>query len=323
MQAQIDEIKNNKNPSIQKKINKSEEKIKDIKENPEQITHDRLSKIGFIIGAIIIFFLTCYLFVFYSSATYSALFKEFTRNDIGVASSIFDPQAIQKAYHAGIWELALIILAPFIFLALGFLIHKFVEHKELHFWPQFWSYVKVALLLIVTLSFDCIIAFKISKEIFKLEETLKSPLFDMGIALHDINFWTIIFAGFVVYVVWGLVFSFTMDEYEKLDAVQMAIKNEQKKINQWNEEVDSLNNEIDLKARQIQDNKKKIGELQEILSRGIIVYRDYERIHFEFMTGWMKCIEANAFGEDKKGLAEKASIDKLNEIKNKFEPINA
>ena len=322
LNEQIEDLKSNKIKTITDKIEKSEERIKNIRENPQQITKERLSKAGFTIGAVIIFFLTCYLFVFYSSASYSAFFKEFTRNDIGIASSIFDPLAVSKAYHAGIFELALIILAPFIFLALGFLIHKFVEHKEAKTSQRIFGFLKVILLLIVTLIFDCIIAFKITNEIYKLNETLKSPPFDFNIAINDINFWTIIFAGFIVYVVWGLVFSFTMDEYEKLDAVQMAIKNEQKKINQWNEDIDKFNNEVDLKTSQIQGNKKRISELQETLNGGLIQLKDFEPIHFEFLSGWIRCIEVNSFGDDKKQSAHTLSQEFLNKIKMEFEPVN-
>lgn len=321
LNAQIEDLKN-KIQTISDKIGNSEERIKSIRENPQQITKEKLSKVGFTIGTILIFFLTCYLFVFYSSATYSAFFKEFTRNDIGIASSIFDPLAVSKAYQDGIFELALIILAPFIFLALGFLIHKFVEHKEAKTSQRIFRFLKVTLLLFVTFIFDCIIAFKITNEIYKLNETLKSPPFDFNIAIHDINFWTIIFAGFIVYIIWGLVFSFTMDEYEKFDAVQMAIKNEQKKINQWNEDIDKLKNEIDLKTSQIQNNKKRISELQETLNGGLIQLEEFEPIYFEFLSGWIRCIEVNSFGEDKKQSAFKLSQEFLTKIKSEFKPIN-
>jgi hypothetical protein len=90
------------------KIDNVKTQKRDIKGNPEQVTGNKTSKASFYIGTIIIGFLTLYLFVFYSSASYSAFFKQFGINDIGVADSIFDAQAVSKALEAGILELLLI-----------------------------------------------------------------------------------------------------------------------------------------------------------------------------------------------------------------------
>ena len=113
-----------------------------------------------------------------------------------------------------------------------------------------------------------------------------------------------------------------MDEYEKLDAVNMALKNEQKKINNWNEEIDEFNKEINTKTTQLQGNKKKISELQETVNGGLIRLNDYKPIHYEFMSGWFRCIEVNSFGEDKKQTSDLTQKQFLEKINNEFEPAN-
>ncbi len=46
-------------------------------------------------------------------------------------------------------------------------------------------------------------------------KNIDSPEFNINIAFKDVNFWTIIFAGFAVYVIFILIFNFVMKEYKK------------------------------------------------------------------------------------------------------------
>ena len=111
------------------KIEKITKEIDEIKENPKIISGDSFAKTSFWIGLMIIVILTIYLFVFYSSAAYSAFFKDFTPDDTKITQAIFDSQAIGKALADGITELIFILAIPAVFLGLGFLIHKFSEEK--------------------------------------------------------------------------------------------------------------------------------------------------------------------------------------------------
>ena len=328
LEKRIESIKGDNIAPLNSKIHDSQERIRDIKANPNQITKERLNKVGFIIGLVITVFLTGYLFLFYSSATYSAFFKEFTRNDIGIASSIFDPKAIQKAYSDGTFELALIVLAPFIFLGLGFLMHKFSEKRDaLDLGGKIWNYTKVILLLAMTLAFDLVIAFKITQEIYKLNMTLTDPTMHLDwvgfqLAFHKIEFWIIIFAGFVTYMILGLVFSFTLEEYEKMDAVNIAIQNEYKKIEQYEKDKLDYEKTVDSLNKQVLENKKRINEYQATVHGGLIRLRDFEPILFEFMSGWMNCISKKSFGDDLKVEANKFAIEFLDNIKTGLEQSN-
>jgi hypothetical protein len=103
-------------------IKKLAAEISLIKENPQTVTGDAFAKASFWIGTIILTLLTVYLFIFYSSAAYSAFFKNFTVNDTSIVNSIFDAQAITRAFVDGFTELLLILTIPAVFLGLGFLI---------------------------------------------------------------------------------------------------------------------------------------------------------------------------------------------------------
>jgi hypothetical protein len=209
------------------KIERLKKEIDDIKQNPNQITGDKFVKASFWIGLTIIVFLTIYLFVFYSSAAYSAFFKNFKPDDINVVNSIFDSQALSKAFSDGFSELILILTIPAVFLGLGFLIHKFQEQKKVI------SYFKIVGLILTTFVFDVILAYEIVEKIYNI---LKDGSFNdmppmtVSMAFEQINFWLIIFAGFVVYLIWGFVFDFVMNEYAKLDRVRYAIKSKEKRI---------------------------------------------------------------------------------------------
>ncbi|MDR1983910.1 MAG: hypothetical protein LBQ28_03695 [Prevotellaceae bacterium] len=265
------------------KIEKLQSEISDIRMHPQQITKDSFTKASFYIGAVIISFLTIYLFVFYSSAAYSAFFKNFTPED-GVIQAIFDAEAFFKAWNDGFAELILILTIPAVFLGLGFLIHKFQEQKN---WGK---YLKIAGLVVVTFAFDFILAYEITKKLYNIEAQgafEDMPPMTISYAFQQVNFWLIIFAGFVVYLIWGFVFSFVMDEYEKMDRVNYAIKTREKRIAEYKTECKSIREII--KGLQTDKNKRQ-GEIESLrikLNRPIIYFNDVRQNISGFFAGWL------------------------------------
>ena len=82
----------------------------------------------------------------------------------------------------------------------------------------------------------------------------------------------IIFAGFVVYLIWGLVFDFTIEAHEKKDKVRLAIKHKEEEIKVIEQNIEKLNldiNALEEKENKIQDIYKKIlqGENFEDLAK--------------------------------------------------------
>jgi hypothetical protein len=225
------------------KIETTIKEIDNIKENPKIISGDSFAKTSFVIGLVIIIFLTVYLFVFYSSAAYSAFFKDFTPDDTKITQAIFDAQAIGKAWSDGLTESIFILAIPAVFIGLGFLIHKFSEEK------LFTKYFKISGLIVVTFIFDFIIAYAIVKEIYDIKIGglfQEMPPMTIERAFKEVNFWIIIFAGFVVYIIWGLVFSFTMSEYEKMDKVRFTIKNKEQKLTEYKTDCKNIREKISI-----------------------------------------------------------------------------
>jgi len=288
----IFQIKDNKISSLKEKIENLKKEIIRIKENPEELLKDKLGKVGLIIGILILSALTIYLFIFYSSASYSAFFKEFTiDSNLGTASSIFDPKAIEIASEH-FTELILILTIPFVFLGLGYLIHKFQEKKS------FKNYFKIVGLIVVTFIFDFILAYEITEKIYNIKKEgsfQDMPDYSVSLAFQAVNFWLIIFAGFVVYLIWGFVFDFVMESYDKLDIVKQAIKARETEIKLYEDDIAKHQNTIDTLNKEMDDLKLECKNFEKIISGNTIVinWEGYKKSVFEFVSGWGHWMSAN------------------------------
>jgi hypothetical protein len=286
----IEKIKKEEIVYVNNKIDDLKRKISDIRSKPEELTGDKSGKASFYIGLVILTFLTVYLFIFYSSASYSSFFKEFQISEIGIANSIFDPQALSKAFNEGFTELVLILTIPAVFLGLGYLIHKFQELKGIK------KYIYIAFLVGVTFIFDSIIAYEICEKIYNIKRTnsfTAIPEYSLDYAYHSINFWLIIFAGFVVYLIWGLVFDFTIQSHEKLDKVRVAISNLTEEIKSQEKIIEKLNLDINQIEEKENKNKAEINKLTEIIEHTTIIPKEFEQYLFHFMQGWLHWMSAN------------------------------
>ncbi|MDR2621995.1 MAG: hypothetical protein LBC48_05370 [Dysgonamonadaceae bacterium] len=278
-----------------------------IKENPKTVTGESFVKASFWIGLIIIAFLTIYLFVFYSSAAYSAFFKNFAVDDTAVVKSIFDAQAISKALGDGFTELIFILAIPAVFLGLGFLIYKFSEEKGIS------KYFKNTGLMATTFIFDFIIAYEIVEKIYNIKkegsfEVL--PDMTIGMAAQQINFWLIIFAGFVVYIIWGFVFSFVMQEYEKMDKVRYTIKLKEKKLSEYKIECKNIKQKKAQLEAQKESNQGEIDKLKIQLESFVMYFNDVREGINNYFSGWIVYMKSASMKPDE--------IDYCTSIKEKF-----
>ena len=292
------------------KIDKLKKDILDIRSNPENLTGDKSGKASFYIGLIILVFLTIYLFIFYSSASYSSFFKDFVISEIGIVSSIFDPKALSNAYQDGFTELILIVTIPAVFLGLGYLIHKSQEKKGAK------KVLFIGSLISLTFIFDIIIAYHICEKIYDIHKGnsfQNIPDYTLSMAFQSINFWLIIFAGFVVYLIWGLVFDFTIEAYEKLDKVRLTIKSIEGEINNVEENISELNAEINRLEEKETKNIGEINKLTELVEHTTIVPKEFEQYLFHFMQGWLTWMSANLQGQSRQKECENILTTFINE----------
>lgn len=300
-QKKIDKLKEEDIPKVKVKCDEIKQEIIDIKKNPDDHLQGDAGKASFIIGIIILSFLTLYLFIFYSSATYSSFFKEFKLTELGVANSIFDGQALNKAYADGFTELLLLLTIPFVFLGLGYLIHKFQEQKSNK------KYFKVAMLIAVTFIFDTILAYEISEKIYNVKAEnsfIQMAPYSLSMAFQSMGFWMIIFAGFIVYLIWGFVFDFVMESHSKMDRVNTLVVakkeeliNKEKQIAEFEEEINKLN-------YMVGKNLAEAEKLKTIIDNSnIIKPKDLENAIHRFMDGWLEWLTSDRRNDDEKNRA--------------------
>jgi len=267
--------------------------INDLARNPEKyhLNAQKGASAKFWIGLIILLPISLYLFTFYISTSYSAFFKTFDGNADNIFLSVLDPKALDKAWKDGLLEGAFVTLIPFVFLGLGYLIHMFGEAKSKK------NYLKIGLLFATTLIFDAILAYQIEDKIYDLTKTYDSPAFDLSVALHRIQFWGIIFAGFVVYIIWGVVFDFIMKEHREKDVIQHEQQKRKKDIQIHQERITDIEKKKEVFSDELKNTKEmivkaegRIVELQHIIDAIIIPTKEYVLYASEYMQGWITFI---------------------------------
>lgn len=294
------------------KIEKLKFEINDLPQNPMlyHVDAEKGASTKFWIGIFLLVPISLYLFTFYISTSYSAFFKEFDINN-GIMQNVLDPGAFNKAWADGLLEGSFVTLIPFVFLGLGYLIHMFGENKKIG------NYLKIVLLFVITFVFDAILAYQIEEKLYELNKTFDSPPFNLKIAFSEVQFWGIIFAGFVVYIIWGLVFDFIMKEHKERDKIKTEqtkrlndIKIHEEKVNGLEKQKDILNIELSAIKELIAKAKARIEELQKIIDGVIIPTKEYALYSSEYMQGWITYInEKIAVSHSEKKLIVDECID--------------
>ena len=206
-----------------------------------------LAKVHFWIGTIITILLAIYLFVFYSSASYSAFFRDASSLDVGDA--IFYPRAFGDALAASFGQFLFILLMPVIFLGLGFLVHQYARKDGRV------KYFKVGVLYVITFIFDALLAYEISAQMYSPSGPTDPATLKMSMAFNEPSFWIIIFSGFIAYVIWGLVFDSTIDAYGEMKLGSTTIK-------RLEQEIATIKEKITQKQTSINSCNDKIANLQ-------------------------------------------------------------
>jgi len=275
--------------SVKDSIEELKFEINDLARNPEKyhINASKGASTKFWIGLIILLPLSLYLFTFYISTSYSAFFKQFDPTST-VIMNILDSKAFEKAWKDGGLEGAFVTFIPFVFLGLGYLIHMFGENKS---WK---NYTKIGLLFLTTFIFDAILAYLIEENIYKADRDIDSPPFDLWIAFSKIQFWGIIFAGFVVYVIWGIVFDFIMKEHREKDKIKHEQQRRQKDILIHKDRITDTENQKEILIKELANLKEstvkaegRIIELQRIIDSVIIPTKEYVLYASEYVKGWI------------------------------------
>ncbi|MBN1599178.1 MAG: cell envelope integrity protein TolA [Bacteroidales bacterium] len=177
-------------------------------EDNEELFQNTFSPFKFGVNVFILVALTLYLFFFYVSAAYKALYVDFEKiatnlaEGLSTGSIMPDPYELTEALRFNY----LLLLVPFVFYAFGWAFHIFLEMKNKA------KFILLGLLIAVTFTVDLLIALIIHNNTESAKEL-------MGLASlkwsHNPTFYIILFLGFLVYIVWSILLDSLLREWKK------------------------------------------------------------------------------------------------------------
>ena len=163
----------------------------------EKLKAENFSMVKFSLNFFILAMLSVYLFFFYVSATYKALYVDFE----GIAESIAAGEGT-GSIMPGPYELGqalqynyLLFVMPFVFYAFGWAFHILLELKSK------FKFVFLGLLIGVTFTVDFLLAMIISNNTENAKELMGLSTVSWS---QSPSFYIILFLGFLVYVIWSI-----------------------------------------------------------------------------------------------------------------------
>jgi hypothetical protein len=218
--------------------------------NPTELSRDSFSILRFTINLLILIFLTGYLFFFYVSAAYKALYVDFE----GIAGRLADglstgsimpgPAELSEALRYNY----LLFLVPFVFYAFGWAFHILLDIRNKV------KYIFLSLLVAVTFIVDLLLALIIHNNTEAAKEL-------MGLSTQkwsaDPTFYIILFMGFLVYIVWSILLDSLIREWKKREVtmnLKSIISHIQKDIRMLEQKimpVELVQKEIDILQDQV------------------------------------------------------------------------
>ena len=269
------------NSKIESDIKEKEKKIDDFrqellkirevrKKDHEKLKEETFSVMKFSINLIILVMLTGYLFFFYVSAAYKALYTDFQKiadslaQGNGTGSIMPQPNELSEAMKYNY----LLFLVPFVFYAFGWAFHILVDLK------QKIKVLYVGLLIAVTFAVDFLLAMTIANN----TETAKDL---MGLEkIHwssSPTFYIILLMGFLVYITWSLLLISLLHEWDKLKVTN----NIRRIIKHLSTDIKTLK----AKLAPVKDLKDKIGDYREDVNT--VMYGNLKKYIEQFSSGWM------------------------------------
>jgi len=280
LEANLAEV-SGKNEEINSLIKEKQDKIdtrreelleihKKYEKDPEAMKKETFSPFKFSISLFILLMLTGYLFFFYVSAAYKALYTDFEgiaeriAAGMGTGSIMPKPAELAEALQYNF----LLFLVPFVFYAFGWAFHVILELKHKY------KFVFLGSLITITFFVDFLLALLIHNNTEYAKEL-------MGIATKswaaNPAFYMILFLGFIVYVLWSILLDSMFREWSKrLVTINL------KKI------IKHLRNDIrDLQNRLVPEDpiRSDIANLREDI--GTVILGNLKSYIDQFTTGWI------------------------------------
>lgn len=259
--------------------------IREVRNNDhEKLKHEAFSPLKFSINLVILLALSVYLFFFYVSTAYKALYVDFEKiaeniaQGIGVGSIMPQPYELAEAIQYNF----LLFLVPFVFYAFGWAFHILLDlrHKA--------KFVFLGALITVTFVVDFLLALIIHNNVNQAQDL-------MGLATthwsSSATFYIILFLGFLVYIIWSILLDSMLREWDKKKVtgnMKKIIKHLQKDIKR-----------LQAKLTTTDELKEQIALYQEDIST--VMYGNLKKYIEQFSSGWLAYLAPN----NMKGIKER------------------
>lgn len=271
---------------LKKKIENIKNEIEDIYENGGNNKYKVFKWSNF--STYLFFFLplSIYLLLFYTSISHSAFYGidptsliQGKTVSVGILPNFADlMRAITTNY--------MLIFTPFVFFTFGVVIHIFLENEKNI------KYLWLMLVVLVTLVLDSFIAFKIHEEVIK---SIKMILDDdeakqfISKWYEDVNFYIVLFMGFVVFIMWSIIFHTLRVEWAKRD----VISTRKFKINRLDKDIDVFKSELNLFNTEKSKNNSRIELLKKQIGKDKISPDETLSNISNFCKGWCDWLAFN------------------------------
>lgn len=291
----IAELRNSLLPDLEKQKDDVRAEIRDIRENPQKYINESRDSFKFWSLASVLFFITVFIHVFYSSVIYSALFREVKVEKGIIIHSVFYPNVYSEAYYLSTEAFLAALVGPFVFLGFALLMHHFKGLKGRTGILSFWGMAGLTLL------FDTLLAYQIAKRLYdaeRLNSFDNKVVYDFSMAVADANFWTVIFFGFVVYFIFGLLYGVFEEERNRRLKLERMIKAREEKLEELNLKTDSCRKEIAELEEKIRNLKLQATELRVPSDRVFYSPHELKRILSNYTYGWMKYLRGGKYDRE-------------------------
>jgi len=270
----------------QDKIDVRREDLLDIRkkyeDDPEAMKREIFSPFKFTISTFILIMLTGYLFFFYVSAAFRALYTDFegiaSRIAAGLGTGSIMPQPAELA--EALQYNFLLFLVPFVFYAFGWAFHVILELKHKY------KFVFLGGLIGVTFFVDFLLALLIHNNLEYAKEL-------MGLATKswaaDPAFYMILFLGFIVYLLWSILLDSVVREWAK----RLVTVNLKKIVKHLRNDI----KELQSKLMPEESIRFDIANIREDI--GTVILGNLKSYIDQFTTGWISYLSPQNLKEVK------------------------
>jgi len=309
LEVKLEEVSKN-NEEINAEIKEKQDKIdtrreemldihKKYEKDPEAMKKEIFSPFKFGLNLFLLLALTGYLFFFYVSAAYKALYTDFEAiaarlaDGLGTGSIMPKPAELSEALQYNF----LLFLVPFVFFAFGWAFHIILEMKHKY------KFVFLGSLIGVTFIVDFLLALLIHNNTEYAKEL-------MGLATKswaaNPAFYMILFLGFIVYILWSILLDSIFREWAK----RQIISNLKKILNHLRKDIKALQDKL-VPEEPI---RFDIGNLREDI--GTVILGNLKSYIDQFTTGWISYLAPENLKEVKvKCMNIKKEFEEKNAIK--------